>query len=26
MPPPNENRLMHYRIMTINDDDAAIAL
>ncbi|WP_261377711.1 GNAT family N-acetyltransferase [Vreelandella titanicae] len=26
MPPPNENRLMHYRTMTINDYEAAIAL
>ncbi|MGQ7261722.1 GNAT family N-acetyltransferase [Vreelandella sp. V005] len=26
MPPPNESQLMHYRTMTINDYDAAIAL
>tara|TARA_R110001606_G_scaffold313054_1_gene459697 strand:- start:171 stop:629 length:459 start_codon:yes stop_codon:yes gene_type:complete len=26
MPPPNESRLMHYRTMTINDYEAAIAL
>mgnify|MGYP003658970599 FL=1 len=26
MPPPSESRLMHYRTMTINDYDAAIAL